>query len=141
MAWAPLHKSDIEALLGTRPVARTEHFVLHLRSSPAVASELSTVGAPDRDGSVDISPSKQLQGLAALVPKRHAKRAVTRNLIRRQVREVVRADAAMPVGCQLLVRLRAPFDRRRFPAAASPDLRVAVRSELKALLAQRPAAS
>jgi ribonuclease P protein component len=141
MAWAPLHKSDIEALLGTRPVAKTEHFVLHQRAFPGVARKLSTVGAPDRDGSVDIYSTEQLRGVAALVPKRHARRAVTRNLIRRQVREVVHADAALLVGCRLLVRLRAPFDLRHFPAAASPGLRAAVRCELKALLAQRPAAS
>ncbi len=77
------------------------------------------------------------QGLATLVPKRHAKRAVTRNLIRRQMREALRSDAGMPSGSRVLIRLRAPFDGRHYPAAASQALRAAVRQELSTLLAQR----
>lgn len=141
MAWAPLHKAEIEALLGTRPVAKTDHFVLHCQSPKTVTRELCTEVAPDRDGSVDnISETQHLAsglGFASLVPKRHAKRAVTRNLIRRQMREAVRAEAGLPPDSQVLIRLRAAFDGRRYPAAASQTLRSAVRQELAALLAQR----
>lgn len=77
------------------------------------------------------------QGFATLVPKRHAKRAVTRNLIRRQMREALRGDVSMLSGSRALIRLRAPFDGRHYPAAASAVLRAAVRQELSALLAQR----
>lgn len=79
------------------------------------------------------------RGFATLVPKRHAKRAVTRNLIRRQMRELLRNDPTAPPACKCLIRLRAPFDGRRYPAAASAALRAAVRQELSALLAQRQA--
>lgn len=72
-----------------------------------------------------------------MVPKRHARRAVTRNLIRRQMREVLRDESPALPACQLLIRLRAPFDRGRFPAAASAALRAAVRQELAELLARR----
>ncbi len=141
IAWAPLRKADIEALLGTRPVAKTAHFVLHCQLPPAVASELCTEVAPDRDGSVD-NMRKAVrrdagQGFATLVPKRHAKRAVTRNLIRRQMREALRGDACLTSGSRALIRLRAPFDGSHYSAAASPVLRAAVRQELSALLAQR----
>lgn len=136
-----MRKPDIEALLETRPVAKTDHFVLHCLAQPLVVSELSTDGAPDRNGSVDIlpvqDPPRPGRGLATLVPKRHARRAVTRNLIRRQMRDMLRHDVGAPAACKVLIRLRAPFDARLFPAAASSALRVVVRAELQALLAQR----
>jgi ribonuclease P protein component len=144
IAWVPLGKTEIEALLGTRPVAKTDHFVLHCQVSAVVASELCTECAPDRDDSVDNSkrPVTVLDapcGFATLVPKRHAKRAVTRNLIRRQMRELLRNGATTPPASKCLIRLRAPFDGRRYPAASSVALRAAVRQELSALLAQRQA--
>jgi ribonuclease P protein component len=79
------------------------------------------------------------RAFATLVPKRHAKRAVTRNLIRRQMREALRGDAGLPPQSKVLIRLRAAFDGRAYPAAASSALRVAVRQELVALLASRRA--
>jgi ribonuclease P protein component len=142
-AWDALLKADIEALLGTRPVAKTEHFVLHCLLPAMVVRELSTDVAPDRDRSVDKTQATPqaaaARGLATLVPKRHAKRAVTRNLIRRQMRDVLRVDDTVPPACKLLIRLRGPFDGRRYPAAASPALRIAVREELVSLLGQRRA--
>ena len=138
--WGALQKPEIEALLGTRPVAKTDHFVLHCVSRPVVASELSTDAAPDRDGSVDISgpagSSAALSGFAAVIPKRHARRSVTRNLIRRQMREAVRSQAGIVAGARVLIRLRSPFDPRRFTSAASQPLRLAVRAELDLLLAR-----
>lgn len=138
--WLSLGKADIEALLGTRPVARTEHFVLHCLLPPMVVSELCTEPAPERDGSVDKSDRATVlraPALATLVPKRHAKRAVTRNLIRRQMREAVHQAGATASSGKLLLRLRAPFDSARYRAAASTALRDAVRQELQSLLAQR----
>lgn len=138
--WGALQKPDIEALLGTRPVAKTDHFVLHCVSRPVVASELSTEAAPDRDASVDISvpagPEALVCGFAAVIPKRHARRSVTRNLIRRQMREAVRLQSRIAPGSRVLIRLRAPFDPRRFASAASLPLRQAVRAELDLLLAR-----
>ena len=83
--------------------------------------------------------------LGTVVPKRHARRAVTRSLIKRQVRSAVqRLDATrQPLAPGLwVVRLRAPFDRAVFTSAASAALRGAAREELDALLARcqaRPA--
>jgi ribonuclease P protein component len=135
--WQPLGKADIQVLLATSPVARTEHFVLHRLPPPMVASELYTEAAPERNGSVEKSDATAPRpGLATLVPKRHARRAVTRNLIRRQMREVLRQGAPTAPSTKLLLRLKAPFDGARYPAAASTALRIAVRQELKCLLAQ-----
>ena len=75
--------------------------------------------------------------LGAVVPKRHAKRAVTRNLIKRQIRATLARHAqGLPHGLWV-VRLRAPFDSNVFASAASPALRAAARAELDGLLAPR----
>ncbi len=75
---------------------------------------------------------KPLEGhwLGSVIPKRHARRSVTRNLLRRQIRAVM-ADQLerLPPGLWL-VRLRSPFARQDFPSAASGALRQAARAEL-----------
>jgi len=72
--------------------------------------------------------------LGMVVPKRHAKRAVTRSLLKRQLRAVIARHAdRLPPGLWVL-RLRSPFDRQQFPSAASEALRHAVREELEVLL-------
>ena len=74
--------------------------------------------------------------LGSVVPKRHARRAVTRTLLKRQIRSVVAAHAAsLPAGLWV-VRLRAGFDRTTYPSAASNALRVAAREELERLLSR-----
>ena len=71
-----------------------------------------------------------------MVPKRWARRAVTRNAIRRQIyavsggAEVVLPDAAH------VVRLRAGFDRAQFVSATSEQLKRVVRGELQQLFAR-----
>jgi ribonuclease P protein component len=74
--------------------------------------------------------------LGCLVPKRQARRAVTRNLVKRQMREGFRRHATgLPPGLWLL-RLHAGFARADFPSARSPALARALRSELDGLLAR-----
>ena len=72
--------------------------------------------------------------LGAVVPKRHARRAVTRTLLKRQIRSVVDARADALLGGLWVVRLRAPFDKARFPSAASDALKQCAREELELLL-------
>ena len=86
--------------------------------------------------------------LGVVVPKRNAKRAVTRTLLKRQMRNAALrlVDAAVlsragheagPAALRSglwVVRLRAPFDRVRYPSAASDALRGAARAELDAVL-------
>ncbi len=72
--------------------------------------------------------------LGLVVPKRHARRSVTRSLIKRQIRNVVAQQAfGLPAGLWV-VRVRAPFDRKRFVSAASEALRAEVREELVGLV-------
>ena len=68
------------------------------------------------------------------MPKRHAKRSVTRSLLKRQIRGAFARHAqALPAG-HWLVRLREGFPVARYVSAASPALAQAARDELDALL-------
>ena len=76
-----------------------------------------------------------------MVPKRWARRAVTRNAIKRQIYNVgARFEAQLPAAAHL-VRLRAGFDRSQFISASSDVLKRAVNAELQQLFARsvRPA--
>lgn len=80
------------------------------------------------------------QWLGCMVPKRQARRAVTRNQLKRQMRDSFRRHAAaLPKGLWLL-RLHAGFPRPDYPSARSTALAEAVRDELDRLLlaAARP---
>ena len=72
--------------------------------------------------------------LGAVVPKRHARRSVTRTLLKRQIRAVVAGHIDALAGGLWVIRLRAPFDRAVFPSAASDALKCAARDELDQLL-------
>lgn len=71
--------------------------------------------------------------LGTVVPKRHAPRAVTRNMLRRQVRAAMQRHLARLQPGLWLVRLRQPFPRASFMAADSIALRAAAASELNRL--------
>lgn len=79
--------------------------------------------------------------LGLVLPKKQARRSVTRSLIRHQAREALRRHAPAVradgrYGDEVdgwVVRLRAPFDRQQFPSAASAALQTLVRQELDEL--------
>lgn len=139
---------DFERVLQTPSRSRTAHFALHHLAQPpsgrpATASEpkLSTVadrsGAPAVDesaGKAPLAAPPQALWWGAVVPKRHARRAVTRTLLKRQIRVCAEAAGSTLAGGLWVVRLRAPFDRQRFPSAASDALKAAARTELQALI-------
>ena len=90
-------------------------------------------------GAEDRLPIEQLPlatgfWLGMVVPKRHAKRSVTRSLMKRQIRAAVAASSVALQSGLWVVRLRAPFDRALFPSAASTALLAVVRAELDQLL-------
>jgi ribonuclease P protein component len=143
--WLALKRADFAVVLAAVVVGKTRHFVLHhVPIDPGSAvqpadrphpPELSTDNAPIASSHVDkvLAPAGWSLGLA--VPKRHARRAVTRNLLKRQMR--ARADHyrnRLPPG-QWVIRLRAPFDPREFSSAASSQLREAARRELELMFA------
>lgn len=139
-----LRKCDFERTLATPPCSRSAHFAVHyLQARPSVptrpgrkldAPELYTGHAPLRGDSVDNNVSGHWLG--SVIPKRHARRAVARNMLRRQVRAAMqRHESGLRPGLWL-VRLRQPFDAELYVAADSPLLRAAAASELDRLLAR-----
>lgn len=118
-------------------MARTPHFALH-RCAIEVPSR-----AGDKPAAALFVPAATWLG--AMVPKRWARRAVTRNAIKRQIYNVSAGfDTALPRAAYV-VRLRSGFDRKAFPSATSDALKAAVRAELVQLfertVARREAAS
>ena len=74
--------------------------------------------------------------IGALIPKRWAKRAVTRNTIKRQIYTVSQSFEPQLPAAAHVVRLRAGFDRAQFISATSDALKQAVRAELQELFAR-----
>lgn len=124
-------REQFQAVLARAPFARTEHFVMHrmvqeTTDTPSVASAMPF-------------PADGLW-FGAMVPKRWARRAVTRNLIKRQIYCVAAQQAPVLPPAAYLVRLRSGFDKLQFRSAASDALRAAVRHEIEQLfsVARRP---
>lgn len=120
-------QSQFQALLASTPLARTEHFVMH-RLELQMGSEMSSPAAAPAGP----FPAGGLW-LGAMVPKRWARRAVTRNLIKRQIYSIGERQLAAPTDAAYLVRLRSAYDRQQFRSAASDLLRAAVRHEVEQL--------
>lgn len=113
-------------------------------------AELSSGDAEQPNAPVDKSLNKSVEKpwmgalqapgpcIGFVVPKRLARRAVTRNLIKRQMRQALSdRHAACAEGLAdggWVLRLRDGFDRARYPSAASDALKQATRSELVSLV-------
>jgi len=70
-----------------------------------------------------------------VLPKRWAKRAVTRNALRRQIYNTIEQHlAADAPSMAVVVRLRRAFDPQQFVSAWSEPLRLSVRDELLPLV-------
>lgn len=123
-------RAQFQAVLAGAMVAKTSHFVLHrnrLDATPAAmqAGEASEAAALFR---------VQDMWIGAMVPKRWAKRAVTRNAIKRQIYAVSADFSDQYPQAAFVVRLRRAFDRTEFVSAVSDQLRQAVRAEVQALM-------
>ena len=119
----------------------------HAPVTASLSTELSTGHAATSVTGVDDSQVSSLptlvettiptggpaRWLGLVVPKRHAKRAVTRTLVKRQIRNVAAACAPQLEPGLWVVRQRSPFDPKQFPSAASDALKEAARAELRAL--------
>lgn len=126
-------RPQFQAALAGGTVSRTPHFALHraaLDVAPPTRDELPS-GPGSRRSAALFGISDVWLG--ALVPKRWARRAVTRNSIRRQVYAVAADWAPRLPPAAHVVRLRASFDRSQFVSATSEPLRRAVRAELQQL--------
>lgn len=105
------------------PVAKTPHFALH--RAPLDGLHEGRPLFPVHDTWIGV-----------LLPKRWAKRAVTRNAIRRQIYETARLRSDGLPTAALVVRLRSAFSRQEFLSATSEVLKCAVRAELDQLYTQ-----
>ena len=104
-------REEFDAVMSAGTVARTAHFALHQQNT--------------------VSSSR----LGAVVPKRWARKAVTRNLIKRQI-DALRRETwthALPTADRV-IRLRKGFDSQAFISASSSPLRHAVKAELQQLV-------
>jgi ribonuclease P protein component len=133
-------RAQYEAAMAGGTVSRTPHFVLH-RAPLAAPSEPSEAPSPTTGaaGAVAVSgagrarplfPVREEPWVGAVVPKRWAKRAVTRNGIRRQIYAVSASYASRLPAAAHVVRLRMDFARAEFPSAWSDALKASVRREL-----------
>jgi ribonuclease P protein component len=103
-------------------IAKSTHFALHCRDLLSFEGQAR-----------DTSPLMREPVIGALLPKRWAKRAVTRNAIKRQIFHVVQDFESPLTGFAYVVRLRHGFDRTQFASASSSALKEAVRHELLGL--------
>ena len=128
-------RPQFQAALAGGTVARTAHFALHRLILPAHVHSLQATA--DRAGPAPdaVQALFALDGawLGAMVPKRWARRAVTRNTLKRQIYAVSARFAPRLPCAAYVVRLRATFDRKQFISATSEPLKMAVRQELEQL--------
>ncbi len=152
-----LSAADFEKALSLKPCAKSMHFFVHHLPPEALTvaarliqrAKLSTppLDAPRRvvDNSVlsergsrapKSQPLEPLVLLGMVVPKRHAKRAVTRSLLKRHIRATFGEQLRLAgLGCGgWVVRLRLPFEREKFGSAQSVALAAIMRHELTELM-------
>jgi ribonuclease P protein component len=116
-------RPQFQAALAGELVAKSTHFAVHRveLDAQAHADMLAVFSAGDI-------------WIGAMVPKRWAKRAVTRNAIKRQIYTVSNSLQHYFPQAAFLVRLRREFSRHEFASASSLALKEAVRTELLALM-------
>ncbi|WP_296226946.1 ribonuclease P protein component [Ralstonia sp. UBA689] len=94
---ARLTKTDeFSSVFALRPVRRSRHFVLYVRANGHPQARLGVV-----------------------IGKKFARRAVERNLIKRQCRELFRLRQPALGGRDVLIRLQAKFPREDVPTMAA----------------------
>ena len=139
-------RSQFQATMSGGTISRTAHFALHrlVLSEADVAKNAAPTGPgaslPEQASqALFVVPghTAPMVWLGPLVPKRWAKRSVTRHCIKRQIYAVAtefnaQLQALPPAA--YVVRLRAGFDRKQFISATSEPLKRAVRAELMQLL-------
>ena len=127
-------RAQFQATLAGPIVARSAHFALHRQSVPVAAAPAARQRAQQRGWAEPVLLAGDAVWLGALVPKRWARRAVTRSAIRRQIYAIGHDQAEALPCAAYVIRLRATFDRKRFVSAWSEPLRLVVRAELQQLL-------
>ena len=125
---------QFQEVLAGATVSRTAHFALHCAPLDSLAAA-ERKPLPAGVSSKHIFPANDTW-MGAMVPKRWAKRAVTRNAIKRQIYNVSSILESSLKPMAHVVRLRSSFDKNRYPSATSDALKMAVCAELNQLLAK-----
>jgi ribonuclease P protein component len=145
-------RAQFQAVMAGTTVSRTAHFALHRLGLDVPQASIAPESGSERPASSESLPTAAASGqgfarpkplfavrepwMGALIPKRWAKRAVTRNAIKRQIYSVsLEFEPQLPVAAHV-VRLRAGFDRKQYISATSEVLKRAVRGELQQLFAR-----
>jgi ribonuclease P protein component len=130
------NRAQFDAAMAGGTVSRTPHFVLHRAPLDAPSSPPHVIPAKAGAQGVRLFAVQGEPWIGAVIPKRWAKRAVTRNGIKRQIYNVSASfEQRLPVAAHV-VRLRMDFARAEFPSAWSDALKAAVRAELLQLFAR-----
>lgn len=151
-------RPQFQAAMNGGTIARTAHFALHrllladIGAAHTNSHTSSAIGHSNRQPVSDVLQSTHTDSVAtsksahplfavnavwlgAMVPKRWARRAVTRNTIKRQIYAVSAAVEDSFCVAAHVVRLRSTFDRKQYLSATSDQLKQDVRSELQQLFA------
>jgi ribonuclease P protein component len=109
-------------------VWRSEHFALHM----APLSSLPNAALSAATSAITVPV------VGVICPKRWAKRAVTRNTIKRQIYAVSSELAFKLPAAYIVLRLASGFTCEQFPSATSQALKASLRAELLALFGRLP---
>ena len=120
-------RPQFQAVLCGELVAKTSHFAMHRVELDAVDAAMNAAMF------TPLFPVKETW-LGAMTPKRWAKRAVTRNAIKRQIYTMSASLKSPFPKAAFLVRLRREFSRKDYRSASSTALKEAVRAELIVLM-------
>jgi ribonuclease P protein component len=120
-------RSQFQAVLAGATLARTTHFALH---------GCDLIQAKPEKAQPALFPAHGVW-MGAMVPKRWAKRAVTRNAIKRQIYNVSAELELQFADKAHVVRLRSGFSKSDFVSASSDALKQDVRAELLRLFARQ----
>lgn len=123
-------RAQFQAVLAGNIVAKTPHFALHRNSLNINSEPTLAVRLPQ------VPPLFPIQDvwIGAVVPKRWAKRAVTRNAIKRQIYAVSAEFSHAYPQAAFVVRLRSTFSKTEFISAVSEKLKQMVRAEIQVLM-------
>ncbi|WP_174995931.1 ribonuclease P protein component [Pandoraea iniqua] len=117
-----LKTDEFSSVFSLRPLRRSAHFVLYMRRRETAPDVTPDAGATPDEGRIGI-----------VVGKKHAPRAVTRNLIKRQAREMFRQRRVSLAGWDFVLRLTRRFDKGTYTAAAAPVLNTLCQTEFAQL--------
>jgi ribonuclease P protein component len=121
------NRAQYDAAMAGGTLSRTPHFVLHRLLIEAPGQPAT--GSDSASGAQALF-AVRAPWMGAVVPKRWAKRAVTRNGIKRQIYSLSETFESRLAPAAHVVRLRTGFAREEFPSAWSDALKQAVRGEL-----------